>query len=79
MHLDKFVHSKTGKIIMSVLLGIGLATFFRTMCKGKQCKIISSPPLTEIDGQTYKFNDKCYTFEKINKQCQPNKKTVKIA
>ena len=79
MHLDKFVHSTTGKIIMSVLLGIGLATFFRTVCKGKRCKIISSPPLTEIDGQTYKFNDKCYTFEKQNKPCQANKKTVKIA
>ena len=78
MHLDKFVHSKTGKIIMSVLLGIGLATFFRTMCKGKQCKIISSPPLTEIDGQTYKFNDKCYNFEKKAIDCNKKKNTVKI-
>jgi hypothetical protein len=79
MYLDKFVHSKTGKIIMSVLLGIGLATFFRTVCKGTRCKIISSPPLTEIDGQTYKFNDKCYTFEKQSMSCKSNKKTVNIA
>ena len=64
MYLDKFVHSQTGKIIMSILLGIGLATFFRAVCKGRHCRIISSPPIEEIDNQTYKFNDKCYTFEK---------------
>lgn len=79
MYLDKFVHSQTGKIIMSILLGIGLATFFRAVCKGRQCRIISAPPMEEIDNQTYKFNDKCYTFEKKAVNCQPNKNTVKIA
>lgn len=79
MYLDKFVHSKTGKVIMSIILGIGLATFFRAVCKGKRCRIISSPPMEEIDNQTYKFNDKCYTFEKNPINCQRNKKTVLIA
>lgn len=79
MYLDKFVHSKTGKVLMSIILGIGLATFFRAVCKGKRCRIISSPPMEEIDNQTYKFNDKCYTFEKNPINCQRNKKTVLIA
>jgi len=79
MYLDKFVHSKTGKIIMSILLGIGLATFFRSVCKGSQCRIISAPPMKEIDGQTYKFNDKCYKFEKKAISCEKTKNTVNIA
>ena len=79
MYLDKFVHSYTGKIIMSIILGIGLATFFRTVCKGKYCKVIRAPPTEELEDQTYKFNDKCYTFEKKAINCQINKKTVKIA
>lgn len=79
MYLDKFVHSQTGKIIMSIILGIGLATFFRAVCKGKHCRIIASPPMEEIDNKTYKFNDKCYTFEKKAINCQINKNTVKIA
>lgn len=79
MYLDKFVHSQTGKIIMSIILGIGLATFFRSVCKGKRCRIITSPPMEEIDNQTYKFNNKCYTFEKNAINCQRNKKTVLIA
>ena len=78
MYLDKFVHSKTGRIIMSMLLGIGLATLFRTACKGRQCRIISSPPLSELQDQTYKFNNKCYTFETNPIDCATNKKTVAI-
>jgi len=79
MYLDKFVHSNTGKIIMSILLGIGLATFFRAVCKGKQCRIISAPPMEEIDDQMYKFNDKCYKLEKQAIKCEKNRNTIKIA
>lgn len=79
MYLDKFVHTQTGKIIMSVILGIGLATFFRAACKGRQCRVISSPPMEEVEDQTYKFNDKCYKFEKTPIDCQKNTNTVKIA
>lgn len=78
MYLDKFVHSYTGKIVMSVLLGIGLATFFRAVCKGKRCRIMSAPPIKELDGQTYKFDDKCYKMEKNAINCTNNKRTVKI-
>jgi hypothetical protein len=79
MYLDKFVHSYTGKIMMSIILGIGLATFFRTACKGKYCKIVRSPPPEELDDQTYKFDGKCYKIEKNAVKCDMNKKTVKIA
>ena len=79
MHLEKFVHSNTGKIIMSILLGIGLATFFRAVCKGKKCRLVASPPMVELEGKTYKFDNKCYTFEKNPITCTNNKKTVKIA
>ena len=79
MYLDKFVHSNTGKIIMSILLGIGLATFFRSVCKGKKCRIIAAPPTDELDGQTYKFDNKCYTFEKNSITCANSRKTVNIA
>ena len=79
MNLDKFVHSYTGKIIMSVLLGFGLATFFRAICKGTHCRIISAPPMEEIEGQTYKFDNKCYKLEKNVIKCKKNRNTIKIA
>ena len=51
MYLDKFVHSATGRYVMSVLLGIGLATIFRKTCVGKNCITYSAAPAEEIDGQ----------------------------
>ena len=79
MYLDKFVHSNTGKIMMSILLGIGLATFFRAVCKGKQCRIVSAPPMEEIEDQMYKFDNKCYKLEKNPIKCEKNRNTIKIA
>ena len=69
MYLDKFVHTSTGRIVMSVILGLGLATFFRAICKGKRCRVIASPPLEEIEDQIYRFDDKCYKLEKNSVKC----------
>ena len=41
MYLSKFVSSDTGKYVMSILLGLGLSTLFRSVCKGKQCKYMN--------------------------------------
>ena len=79
MQYDKFVHPNTGKILMSLLLGIGLATFFRSVCKGRNCIIEQSPSLGELDGQTYLFDDKCYKMNKNAISCDKNKKTVNFA
>lgn len=79
MYLDRFVHSSTGKILMSIILGLGLATFFRAVCKGRNCKIVSSPPLEEIEEQIYKFDSKCYKMEKNAVKCDNKHKIVKIA
>ena len=79
MYLDKFVHSSTGKIMMSIILGLGLATFFRAVCKGKQCRIIRAPPLEELDDQIYRFDDKCYEFKKNPVKCDSNKNIIQFA
>ena len=49
MYLNKFLHTHSGKYIMSVILGFGLATLFRTVCKGKNCLLFKAPPMDEID------------------------------
>ena len=79
MYLDKFVHTSTGRIIMSVILGLGLATFFRAICKGKQCRVITSPPLEELEDQTYRFDDKCYKLEKNAVKCVKSQNILNIA
>ena len=76
MHLYKFVRTNTGKYIMSIILGIGLASMFRRVCKDKNCSIYKAPPLDEVDDKIYKFNGKCYKFERINSKCDNNKQIL---
>jgi hypothetical protein len=79
MHLEKFVQSSTGKYIASILLGLGLASLFRAVCKGSDCVIQKAPPLQEIDGQIYKIDNKCYKFEQTHVHCNSNKKIYEFA
>ena len=76
MHLEKFVQSKTGRYIMSALLGFGLASLFREVCKDKNCLIFKAPPLDEIENKIYKQNGKCYTYKPEATKCDSNKKSV---
>ena len=79
MYLSKFVHTDTGKYVMSILLGIGLATFFRQVCKGKDCLTYNAPPIEEIDEEIYKFNDKCYKMTKNAVKCNSKKEIFNFA
>ena len=76
MYLDKFINSRTGKYLMSILLGLGLATIFRRICKGSRCNVVKAPPMEEIDGQIYKFDGKCYEMKTNQITCDSKRKTL---
>jgi hypothetical protein len=70
IHLSKFINSKTGKILMSILLGFGFATFFRATCEGSDCIIRVGPKADKLkDDAVYAYNDKCYSFKKTSSKC----------
>lgn len=76
MYLGRFVHTETGKLIMSVLLGFGLASLFRTVCKGKSCLVFHAAPLEEIQDKVFTNDNKCYTYVPTATKCDSNKKIV---
>ena len=76
MYLGRFVHTETGKIIMSILLGFGLASLFRTVCKDKDCLIFHAPPLDKFKDKIYKNGDKCYKYTPVATKCDANTKIV---
>lgn len=78
MYLDKLVHSTTGKYIMSILLGFGLASLFRTMCKDKNCIAFYAPPLEDVDDKVYRHDDKCYLYKGVPTKCNAQVRTVPI-
>ena len=76
MNLGKFVHTETGRTIMSILLGLGLASLFRTVCKDHNCLIFHAPPLDEFKDKIFKTNGKCVKYVPAPTKCSLNVKTV---
>ena len=79
INFSKFVSSQTGKYLMSIILGIGLATIFRAACTGKECSIETAPLLEDIEDKIYKFDGKCYKYERSSVKCNSSKKIVSFA
>ena len=68
-----------GKIFISILLGLGLATIFRSTCKEKNCIRFAGPVLNEIDGKIYKHGDKCFKYEvESSGKCDETKRVLDI-
>lgn len=70
VNLGKFVHTETGKILMSILLGFGLASLFRKVCKGKECIIFHAPSLDDFKDKIYKSDTgKCFKYKPVATKC----------
>jgi hypothetical protein len=79
MYLRRLIYSEVGKYIMSILLGLGLATLFRKVCNDRSCLVFHAPHINKIKGQIFDFDGKCYTFEEKAERCDQNKKILGFA
>ena len=79
MYLRRLIYGDVGKIVISIILGLGLATLFRKVCKDRDCIIFRAPDIKKIKDQIFKFDGKCYQFEENIEKCSNNKKIVDFA
>ena len=79
MHIRRLLYSDVGKIITSILLGLGLATIFRRVCKNRDCLVFHAAPLDKIRKQIFKYNSKCYLFDETAQSCDNNKNILQFA
>lgn len=68
--VEDFVNNDKGKIFISIIWGLGLATLFRKVCKGRKCMVIKGPKPEEMDNKVYKFDEKCYLYKAQNTTCK---------
>ena len=73
------VNTKYGKIIISFILGIGLASIFRKSCNSRNCIIFNAPSFDEVNKNTYKQDGKCFKYKEENVMCNNEKKQVNSA
>lgn len=76
MFLKKILHTKSGKYMLSIILGMGVATLFRNFCVNDSCSIKYAPPVEDVEGKKIKFNDKCYYYQSEMVTCDTKKNVV---
>ena len=55
------LQTKTGGVIISVILGLGLSTLFAKSC-GKNCTVIKPVDPSQMVGKSFKYDNQCVKF-----------------
>lgn len=79
MKLKEILNSNTGKIIISIILGLGLATLFRSACSEKGCVVFLAQPPKKTEQKIFKEDDSCYKYTLKQTSCNTSKKKVRFA
>ena len=65
-----FFTSPSGRIIISIIWGLGIAALFRKICQGPDCVVIQGPDPNIIREKTFKIGDKkCVQFTPYYVDC----------
>ena len=76
MNFKRLLTTPFGQILISILLGIGLATLFRRACNDKNCIDFNGPIITDIEGKIYKHGEKCYKYSAVSDKCDSTKRVI---
>jgi hypothetical protein len=79
MGLKVLIQTDRGKVLISIILGLGLATLFRKSCENKECMEFKGPDLKDIQGKVYQYEQQCYQFKPNPVKCSSEKKIVHFA
>ena len=79
VNVKHIINSRPGQISISIILGVGLVSFFRKACNSRNCLVFQAPSPEEIDGKVYSYGNKCYSFKSTATQCDKNKKIIEYA
>lgn len=68
--LLKFLNTKVGIIILSIIWGLGLAMMFRETCKGNKCIVYKPPCPKYMNKNIFNHNKKCYKYKHTITSCK---------
>lgn len=69
MQVTKLLQTKSGSIVISIILGLGLAALFRRACKNNTCIVVKGPNTDDVQKFYYKVNNDCYKYEAVISEC----------
>jgi hypothetical protein len=79
MHFNRLLNTPFGKILISIIMGIGLACLFRTACNEKNCIRFEGAVIGDIHDKIYKHDEKCYKYVAQSTRCNKHKKIIDVS
>lgn len=76
MNIKRFLNTDTGKTLISILLGLGLSTIFRKICKDKNCMEFYGVPTERILLKTFQYDGECFQYQPKSARCNADTKRV---
>ena len=67
--VKQFLGDSNGKMIISIIWGLGLSALFRKVCKGRNCIVIKREKKKKIENKIFKVNNKCIKFNSEITSC----------
>lgn len=67
--IENLYKTKTGRYLISIILGLGISALFRKVCNDRDCIIVKGPSTSEILGHVFEFDSKCYKYRVKNTSC----------
>ena len=58
--MDRLFKTKTGKVVLSVLWGLGIAALFYKVCENSGCFVMSEPTNPSVESHIYEFRNECF-------------------
>lgn len=78
MNIRRLLYGEYSKIIISIILGFGLATLFRFSCESIECLKFVGPSPSILKTKTFKYEDGCMKLKHKAVKCDNNKKKVRF-
>ena len=67
--MKEVMDNRVGSIVVSVILGVGLAALFRRVCTDGNCVVIRAPKSGEVDKYFYKIGKDCFKYTPFVVEC----------
>lgn len=72
------LYTKYGQVLLSCILGLGLATVFRRACKSGNCIVHRIPSREDIQTKLYKEDGECFRVSLNESKCDDSKQIVNL-
>jgi hypothetical protein len=79
MNIKRLLNTLVGRLVISAILGLGLATIFYKTCNDKSCIVFNGPIISDFDEKVFKHGEKCYKYSMNSDSCDPKKRSVELS